>query len=151
MELFTRLIEEGIFIFGSDEENHASYRLSFSINNMDKMINILTVDVENTQHYYSLKNVGAGDYEISLSGIKNGGEANTLTRKVKLSSSSQRSYETMERLDAIKGKLEELISDTYNGVLEIQNILKKPNDYKDISSYVDFEDALKHERYIRGW
>ena len=151
MELFTRLIEEGIFIFWSDEENHDSYRLSFSINNMDKMINILTADVENTQHYYSLKNVGAGDYEISLSGIKNGGKATTLTRKVKLSSSSQRNYETMERLDAIKGKLEELISDTYNGVLEIQNILKKPNDYKDVDSYVDFERALRHEREMRGW
>jgi hypothetical protein len=57
----------------------------------------------------------------------------------------------MERLDAIKGKLEELISDTYNGVLEIQNILKKPNDYKDVDSYVDFERALKDEREMRGW
>ena len=124
MELFTRLIEEGIFLFWSDEENHDSYKISFSINNMDKMINILTVDVEKNQHYYSLKNVGSGEYEISLSGIKNGGRANTLTRKVKLSSSSQRSYETMERLDAIKDKLEELVSDTYSGVSEIQNILK---------------------------
>ena len=56
----------------------------------------------------------------------------------------------MEKLDAIKGKLEELVSDTYSGVSEIQNILKKPNDYKDVESYIDFERALKRER-DRRW
>ncbi len=160
MELFTRLIEEGVFTFWSDEENHDSYRLSFSINNMDKMINILTVDVEKNQHYYSLNNVGAGDYEISFSGIKDGKVTQTLTRKVKLSSNAQKSHEAMEKLNAIndnlnaindnldtmKDKLEELASDTNSGVQKIQNILMYPNDYKDVYSYADFEDAINRER-----
>jgi hypothetical protein len=51
----------------------------------------------------------------------------------------------MERLDAIKDKLEELVSDTYNGVLEIQNILKNPYEYKDVHSYACFENDVKKE------
>ena len=155
MELFTRLIEEGFFAFWSDNDAHDSYKVSVSISNMNKMVNIINVEIDACMHYYSVKGLGAGDYEISLSGVKNGKETSAVTKKVKLSSTAQRHLETLEKLEEVKGKIDMVkmeaselntISETLD---EVKKIVRNPYKYYDAKSKVDFEEAVADERRYR--
>jgi len=60
MKLFTRLIESGVFIFWSDDENDTIFNLKIRITVGDKKIILVDMNPAVGQNYYSFDRVGSG-------------------------------------------------------------------------------------------
>lgn len=106
MKLFTRLINEGVFIFWNSGSEDATFNLKIRILIGDQKIALLDFKPEKGHHYYSFDRVGSGDYEIELNEYKNDRLCQTEVKNIKIISSVQKSSEDMasimEVLDSIK-------------------------------------------------
>ena len=107
MELYRRIIDEGIFVFWEAEKNY-NYELSIYINNVDQKIRLVNLKIEQGINYYSLKNIGSGNYEIELNVYDGNKLIETVTKEVTLVSNNQRATELLEKLDDISEKLDDV-------------------------------------------
>lgn len=147
MELFTRLINEGIFVFWKDEKDENQHELKVSLFNGENKVNLIKKIVESGQNFYSLTNIGAGDYEIELTSIKENKPAQTVVKKIKLTSSTQREVELMDKIDAINSKIEELKVDVTYPIEQIRDMIKDPDSlgWETRESYASFIKMIKRE------
>ena len=104
MELYTRLIEEGVFIFWNDESEH-TYELKVTILLDHKEVPIVRKRFESGEHYFSLTGIGSGDYEIKLNAYEGDRLSQTEVKKCKIKSISQQYAEIIEMLDSIWGAI----------------------------------------------
>ena len=121
MNLFTRLIEEGIFIFWSDDNPNNTYNLKISLFNGDTKVLLINKEFDKDTHYFSISPLGSGDYEIELNGYSGGKLFQTETKKVSLKSSSQKTLELLEAINGIRNTI-----DTYS-THRILEIIENPN------------------------
>lgn len=119
MELFTRLINEGIFVFWKDEKDENQHELKVSLFNGENKVNLIKKIVKEGQNFYSLTNIGAGDYEIELTSIKENKPVQTVVKKIKLTSSTQREVELMDKIDLCSERIKSMVS----GMSGIENLL----------------------------
>ena len=90
MKLYTRLIDSGVFIFWESDEGNTSYTLKVKILNGVNKIELVNLDINKGQNYYSFDRVGSGEYEIELNGYKDERLYQTETKKIKIISSVQK-------------------------------------------------------------
>lgn len=108
MELFTRLINEGVFVFWKDENEENQHELKVSLFNGETKVNLIKKIIEDGQNFYSLTNIGAGDYEIELVSIKENKPTQTVVKNIKLTSSTQREVELMDKINICAEKINEI-------------------------------------------
>ena len=114
MKLYTRLIDSGAFIFWSSDEGNTYYILKIRILNGEDKIELVNLDINKGQNYYSFDRVGSGDYEVELNGYIDGSLYQTETKKIKIISSVQKSEEQVDKLLAY-------ISNIYDELLSIES------------------------------
>lgn len=119
MELFTRLINEGVFVFWKDENEENPHELKISLFNGDVKVCLIKKVIDNGQNFYSLTNIGAGDYEIELTSIKENKPTQTVVKKINLTSSIQREVELMDKIQLCADKISLIDS----SISEIANLL----------------------------
>ena len=110
MKLYTRLIEEGVFIFWSGDEGNTSYNLKIRIAVGDDKVELLNLNVLKGQNYYSFDKIGSGDYEIELTGYKDNRICQTEIKKAKIVSSVQRMQEQTDKITASIAKIVDELS-----------------------------------------
>ena len=98
MKLYTRLIEEGVFIFWNSDEGNTSYNLKIRIAVGDDKVELVHLTMPKGQNYYSFDKIGSGDYEIELNGYKENRIYQTEAKKVKITSSVQSSQELIDKM-----------------------------------------------------
>ena len=109
MKLYTRLIEEGIFIFWNSDEGNTSYNLKIRIAVGDDKVELVHLDMPKGQNYYSFDKIGSGDYEIELNGFKDNRLYQTESKKIKIVSSVQKEQEQADKiLDCLSDMQKEL-------------------------------------------
>lgn len=101
MKLYTRLIEEGVFIFWSSDEGNTSYNLKIRIAVGDDKVELVNLNIPKGQNYFSFDKIGSGDYEIELNGYKDNRLYQTETKKMKIISSAQKITEITDKLAEI--------------------------------------------------
>ena len=109
MKLYTRLIEEGIFIFWNSDEGNTSYNLKIRIAVGDDKVELANFDMPRGQNYYSFDKVGSGDYEIELNGYKENCIYQTETKKIKIVSSVQKEQEQTDKIMTAISEMDELL------------------------------------------
>ena len=140
MQLYTRLINEGIFIFWNDENVH-DYNLKISIFNGDKKIKILDTIVSKDQCFYTLKNIGSGEYEIELNSFKDDMLIQTEVKKVKLVSSSEGIVNLLDKLAEIDDKIFSMSLT----LTEVKLALEDPRNIVNFDGYRRFIQRIKDE------
>ena len=111
MKLYTRLIEEGVFIFWNSDEGNTSYNLKIRIAVGDDKVELLNLNVPKGQNYYSFDKIGSGDYEIELTGYKDNRICQTEIKKIKVVSSAQKITEIIDKLSSLETEIKENITD----------------------------------------
>lgn len=132
MQLFTRLITEGIFIFWSGE-NTNDYNLKISIFNGNNKIKILDTNLTKEQCFYTLKNVGSGEYEIELNAYKAEKLIQTEVKKVKLASVAEGTISFLDKLTEIFDKLQSISSKLSIHSTETEELLSNLSTYSERS------------------
>ena len=146
MKLYTRLIEEGIFIFWNSDEGNTSYNLKIRIAVGDDKVELVHLAMPKGQNYYSFDKIGSGDYEIELNGYRDNLIYQTETKKAKIVSSVQRLQEQMEKLDSCIEHInyvyqrEGLLIDISDDITNIVNALTDPKTILRIREKVDDEE-----------
>ena len=152
MQLYTRLINEGIFIFWNDE-NGDEYNLRISIFNGTNKIKILDTKISRGQYFYTLKNIGSGEYEIELNSYKSEKLIQTEVKKVKLASSSEETVRILDKLTEVCDKLDNIsstIDDELSGLSILSSIYDRVDDIKDCIEDPRGADAYAYARFIKG-
>ena len=140
MKLYTRLIDSGAFVFWESDEGNTSYTLKIRILNGNDKIELVNLDIQQGQNYYSFDRVGSGDYEIELNGYRGEHLYQTETKKIKIISSVQKNEEQTDRIIAcltnIFNKLssvkddtvyiESAMSDLNSAMFDLNNLLNDP-------------------------
>ena len=125
MKLYTRLIEEGVFIFWSGDEGNTSYNLKIRIAVGDDKVELLNLNVPKGQNYYSFDKVGSGDYEIELNGYKENRIYQTETKKIKIVSSVQKAEEQTDKILACISSAVDKLSSIEDSMSSIDNDVSK--------------------------
>lgn len=153
MQLFTRLITEGIFIFWSGE-NTNDYNLKISIFNGNNKIKILDTNLTKEQCFYTLKNVGSGEYEIELNAYKAEKLIQTEVKKVKLASASEGMMGLLDKLTEIcdelsthSDELEHISSKLSAQSDEIENASSKLSEIVDFIKYPTSLDSYEYAAF----
>ena len=107
MKLYTRLIDSGVFVFWGSDEGNTSYNLKIRVLIGDDKIELVNLDMNKGENYYSFDRVGSGDYEIELNGYKDEHLYQTETKKITIISSVQKNEEQTDRIIASVQKTEE--------------------------------------------
>ena len=152
MELYMRLIEEGVFVFWNDEGEHA-YDLTISIFVGDKKMPIVRKRFEGGERSFSLSKIGAGDYEIELKGYEGDRLFQTEKKKCIIKSTSQQNAEIIEKLDSIEGSIDDLydginctqgnLQGICNWISKCEQILNRPDNNLDARRWADFIRQIK--------
>jgi len=132
MKLFTRLIESGVFIFWSDDENDTIFNLKIRITVGDKKIILVDMNPAVGQNYYSFDRVGSGEYEIELNGFRNNTLYQTEIKNIKIISSVERGVENFQSLlDSLAAlnngisSIDNSISNIDTNIIDLYNLLLK--------------------------
>lgn len=151
MEVYMRLIEEGVFVFWNDESDAHTYDLKISIFVGEKKVPIVHKKFDSSERYFSLTGIGAGDYEIELNGYEDTRLFQTEVKKCNIKSVSQQHAEMMEKVEAVRLAVSCLNTSSINTIV---SILKDPNDYCDMGSWTHFigqcYDRINNPTIIRG-
>ena len=120
MKLFTRLINEGVFIFWSSDEGATAFNLKISAIVGGERINIVSITPKSGENYYSFDRIGSGEYEIAVDAYKGDKLYQTEVKNVKIISSVQKSEENVsEIIDSIATIKSQLVNIKQN-VAEIK-------------------------------
>lgn len=109
MKLYTRLIEEGIFIFWNSDEGNTSYNLKIRIAVGDDKVELVHLAMPKGQNYYSFDKIGSGDYEIELNGYKENRIYQTETKKIKIVSSVQKEQEQADKISVCMSDIQDML------------------------------------------
>ena len=137
MELYNRLINEGVFIFWADASKNDNYTIKLYLCMGEKKIELLEEKIPGNRHSCSLDKLGSGEYLIELHAFKNGKLTETLEKKVNLSSSIQKLAELKEELEEVKNMLTYVHNDT-SVLREIRNLLQEPSEDADVYDWAKF-------------
>lgn len=145
MKLYTRLIDSGAFIFWESDEGNTSYTLKIRIFNGDHKIELVNLDINKGQNYYSFDRVGSGDYEIELNGYKDDRLYQTETKKIKIISSVQKNTEQTDRivayLEDMLDKLSAIDINTINtngAIWDLYNSLRDPEHLAQLKDKIEY-------------
>ena len=139
MELYNRLINEGVFIFWSDLEHSDKYTVKLYIFVGEKKIALFEEELPGNRHSFSVDKLGSGDYLIEVHSFKNGRLKETVDKKVNLSSTIQKLAELKDAIEEITLSMES-IKDEVEGVrLEVSHL--------NTCTSSSFEDILDIMRY----
>ena len=151
MKLYTRLIDSGAFIFWGSDEGNTHYTLKIRILNGEDKIELVNMDINKGQNYYSFGRVGSGDYEVELNGYIDGRLYQTETKNIKIISAVQKSEEQIDKLLACMSNIyDELLSIESNvSILQdlhnnVHRILKAQTD-----PYTIVENRRKLDEYYK--
>lgn len=120
MKLYTRLINEGVFIFWNSDEGNISYKLKIKIVVGDDKIELVNLDTGKGENYYSFNGIGSGDYEIELNGFKDSRPYQTETKKIKIVSSVQKEQEQMDKILTKMSDMHKTLSIIHSIVYDIK-------------------------------
>lgn len=139
MKLFTRLIDSGVFVFWSSDGDGTSYALKVNIIASGQKVNILSYNPPQGQSFYTLANIGSGDYEFELNGYKDGRLYQTETKTVKYVASAQREEENLQRIEKYLGALYSSLSTIQSDVDMLEtNIRSLKEEFTDAYSMAEF-------------
>ena len=102
MELYNRLINEGVFIFWEDDKKSDSYLLKLYIFQSEKKVELFSEEIPGNRHCFSADKLGSGDYQIELNSFKNGKVIETIEKKVNMSSSIQKLVELKDSIESVR-------------------------------------------------
>lgn len=109
MELFTRLFDNGIMCFWEKSNETKEYKIKVSIISNDKDYMILQDTIINDKCYYSLSNLGSGEYKIEVQSVSNEGDIlDKEVKKINLVSNSQNLNNMSCVLQTVFEKLEDI-------------------------------------------
>jgi hypothetical protein len=117
MKLYTRLINEGVFIFWNPDEGNTSYSLKIKIAVGDDKVELVNLETRKGENYYSFSGIGSGDYEIELNGFKDNRLYQTETKKIKIVSSVQKEQEQADKSLAWMSKMYDKLSSIDDNLL----------------------------------
>ena len=157
MELYTRMIDEGIFVFWEDQDDH-QYELSAYIQNKDKKIRLIHTKIEQGRNCYSLTHLGSGNYEVELNVYRDNRLVETVSKKAVLASTSQRATELLDKLEAIANRIDAVgytissidissLDDLYKSLVYPQERLYPANWAHFLTDVEDIQSELRRERY----
>ena len=161
MEVYMRLIEEGVFVFWNDESEAHTYNLKISIFVGEKKVTILNKNFESGERYFSLNKIGAGDYEIELNGYEGTRLFQTEVKKCNIKSISQQNSELLEKLESISNSIDNVyyavnnidqsaVQDIQKWCRECDELLANPSRYLDSSRWASFVRDV-NSRVSRGY
>ena len=152
MDLYLRLLDEGLFAFWNDNDEKHTYTLTISLYNGGVKIPIVKKSLEAGVRYFSLSPLGSGEYEIELNGYDGDRLFQTEVKKSTLKSSSQKTQELMDTLKNITSSIEN-VDMSISGIIRetslvssaldnIESMLRSPNNL-DISVYARIIKNIK--------
>ncbi len=106
MKLYNRLINEGIFIFWEDENENSKYILNLFFIMDNKKVKLLTKEMDNQCHYFSIDKIGSGEYLIELNAYVKETLKKTVEKKVNLTSVMQNFSVELQKINESIGSLE---------------------------------------------
>ena len=98
MKLYTRLIDEGVFVFWNSDGDDTTLNLKIRITVGDEKVTLVDYNPIPGQNYYSLNHVGLGDYEVELNGYRGGQLYQTEVKKIQILGSIQKTEEYMSKI-----------------------------------------------------
>ena len=157
MKLYTRLIEEGTFIFWSSDGPDTSFNLKISIAVGEDNVVLVNTTPDADKNYYVFDHVGSGEYLIELNAYRGEKLYQTETKSIKIISSTQTAEEHFQALVGELGKLKVYIAtvnsnittvnsnieDLYNLVHNFKAALTEPENIVSIRKAVDYYE--KHD------
>lgn len=148
MKLYTRLINEGVFVFWNPDEGNTSYKLKIKIVVGDDKIELVNLDIGKGENYYSFNGIGSGDYEIELNGFKDGSFYQTETKKIKIASSVQKEQEQTEKIMAAISELDNTVALVGSRLSSIESLA---SDISRIAALTDPEFAYYFISKVFAW
>ena len=121
MKLFTRLINEGVFVFWSTDEGATIFNLKISAIVANEKINIVDVRSKIGENYYSFDRIGSGEYEIMLDAYKGDKLYQTEVKNIKIISSVQKSEENMSKIIDCVSLIKSQLVDIKRSIVEIES------------------------------
>lgn len=153
MKLYTRLINEGVFIFWNPDEGNTSYKLKIKIVVGDDKIELVNLDTNKGENYYSFNGIGSGDYEIELNGFKDNHLYQTETKKIKIVSSVQKEQEQADKILAsitdMSDKLSSIDGNLLWLYLEVAHGLEVY--YQEYNDQYDANESLMNYVRVINW
>ena len=148
MKLYTRLIEEGVFIFWNSDEGNTSYNLKIRIAVGDDKVELVHLTMPKGQNYYSFDKIGSGDYEIELNGYKENRIYQTETKKIKIVSSVQKEQEQTDKIMTAISEMNEILSSMKS---ELSFIESNTSDISSLTALTDPETAYRFISDVYDW
>ena len=116
MKIYTRLINEGFFAFWNDDKEN-TYNIKVRILVDNQKIVLVNVMLDKGIKYYSMTNIGTGEYEIEVSSYNNSELINSEKKTINLISSVQKQTEILDSIT----KLGTQLGETYDLLCEIHD------------------------------
>jgi hypothetical protein len=148
MKLYTRLINEGVFVFWNPDEGNTSYKLKIKIVVGDDKIELVNLDINKGENYYSFSGIGSGDYEIELIGFKDNRSYQNETKKIKIVSSVQKEQEQADKIMAAISEMNEILSSMKSKLSFIES---NTSDISSLTALTDPETAYRFISDVYDW
>ena len=121
MKIYNRLINEGLSCFWEDDKECDKYILKLYIYQNNKKLELLSTEIPNNIHFYSIDKLGSGDYQIEVSSYKEGKLIESSEKKINLTSTIQKMAELVESFSELEqsiSKIEKIINE---GIENLKN------------------------------
>lgn len=138
MKLYTRLIEEGTFIFWNYDGPDTNLNLKISIIVGEDKVDLVDINPDVGKNYYVFENLGTGDYLIELNAFREDKIYQTETKKIKIKSSTVKSEENFKKLIDELQNINSNLSELLDQVRRFRNELTDPESIVDIRERVDW-------------
>lgn len=152
MELYNRLINEGVFVFWNDDAKNDKYVLKIYFVQEGKNIELFSEIIPGNRHCFSADKLGSGNYIVELHAYKGDKLTETVEKKVNLTSTIQKLAELKDAVEETKNAIEEVKSAVYcinfdtTSIDDILNILKYPQSELNQYNWADFLERVDRAR-----
>ena len=144
MELFTRLISEGVFVFWDNPNKYDKFKLKLSIISKEKKYELFDITIPENYYCHSITNIGSGDYEIEIIAYSGDTLKETVTKKITVLSNTQQLSEIKDKIDSVISSVDSVDTSVSNigYISEIDSMLSNIFSSIEPIDYVRWKDKV---------